>query len=326
MDISITLNKAPGQSLGIGFKKMPQPPYCQVYKLVSDGAARQSGKVQEGDMLLCVNGHNVQHLTPDEVRKVLSRCTQDTSILFELRRPYIPSTHNGNSAILSPDDIPNGHLPSNSSPQSPEIPDVATVSPDTSPSLGTRSRRPPVYGGLPGIQETTSPMLNISHLAPQDHQRTQRHSLTPQSRTPEVARRINQMSLKPAKSLDLANLPQWRQHSTPQVPLRNLITETETHDRLHTQGVKVRERKRGGEGEREGRERERERERKRGPGGGGGERCMTCVYILYNNITHFHCPVLKFLTFAKIWPSSIRFWLKICSGVYSVAESVCTWH
>lgn len=265
MDISITLNKAPGQSLGIGFKKMPQPPYCQVYKLVSDGAARQSGKVQEGDMLLCVNGHNVQHLTPDEVRKVLSRCTQETSILFELRRPYIASsTHNGNSAILSPDDIPNGHLPSNSSPQSPEIPDVATVSPDNSPSLGRRTRRPPVYGGLPGIQESTSPMLNIPHLSPQDHQRTQRHSLTPQSRTPEVTRRINQMSLKPAKSLDLANLPQWRQHSTPQVPLRNLITETEMHDRLHTQGVKVSGRERGGEGKR--------KERKRAERKGEGER------------------------------------------------------
>ena len=264
MDISITLNKTPGQSLGIGFKKMPQPPYCQVYKLVSEGAARQSGKVQEGDMLLCVNGHNVQHLTPDEVRKVLSRCTQETSILFELRRPYT-STHNGNSGTLSPDDIPNGHLLSNSSsPQSPEIPEVATISPDNSPSLGGRTRRPPVYGGLPGIQESTSPMLNLPHLSPglQDHHRTQRHSLTPQSRTPEVTRRINQMSLKPAKSLDLANLPQWRQHSTPQVPLRNLIAETEMHDRLHTQGIKVsgKGRERMGEGEEE-RERERERER-----------------------------------------------------------------
>lgn len=258
MDISITLNKAPGQSLGIGFKKMPHPPYCQVYKLVCDGAARQSGKVQEGDMLLCVNGHNVQHLTPDEVRKVLSRCTQDTSILLELRRSHI-ATHNGNSGTLSPDEIPNGHLPSNSSPQSPEIPEVTTMSPDTSPSLGTRTRRPPVYGGLPGIQESSSPVLNNPHLSPglQEHHRTQRHSLTPQSRTPEVARRINQMSLKPAKSLDLANLPQWRQHSTPQVPLRNLITETEMHDRLHTQGIKVR----GGEGEGE-----------RGRGGRGRER------------------------------------------------------
>ena len=250
MDITITLYKAPGQTLGIGFKKMPQPPYCQVYKLVGDGAARQSGKVQEGDMLLCVNGHNVQHLTPDEVRKVLSRCAQETSILLELRRPYM-STQNGNSGTLSPDDIPNGHLPSNLSPQSPEIPEVATVSPDNSPLL-SRTRRPPVYGGLPGIQESTSPTLNIPHLSPglQDHHRTQRHSLTPQSRTPEVTRRINQMSLKPAKSLDLANLPQWRQHSTPQVPLKNLITETEMHDRLHTQGIKVR------------RERERERERR----------------------------------------------------------------
>ena len=224
---------------------MPQPPYCQVYKLVGDGAAQQSGKVQEGDMLLCVNGHNVQHLTPDEVRKVLSRCTQENSILLELRRPY-NSTQNGSSGAPSRDDIPNGHIPTNSSPQSPEIPEVATLSPDSSPSLGTRSRRPPVYGGLPGIQESMSPMLNASHLSPgmQEHHRTQRHSLTPQSRTPEVTRRINQMSLKPAKSLDLANLPQWRMHSTPQVPLRNIITEHEMHDRLHTQGIKVRERER----------------------------------------------------------------------------------
>ena len=263
MDISVSFNKAPGQSLGIGFKKMPQPPYCQVYKLVGEGAAGQSGKVQEGDMLLCVNGISVQHQTPDEVRQVLSRYTHDPSIQLELRRRSSPSTkQNGNSNSLfshhppSQDQLPNGHLPNNnnnsssSSTRSPEIPEIMSPSPDTSPTFSTRRRRSPVYSGI-----HESPMLNVPLL--QDPHR-QRHSLTTtQSRTPEVTRRINQMSLKPAKSLDLANLPQWRQHVTQQVPLKNLITETDMHDRLHTQGIKVRKR-----------ERERERERERGEGGG----------------------------------------------------------
>lgn len=233
MDISVSLNKAPGQSLGIGFKKMPHPPFCQVYKLVTDGAARQSGMVHEGDMLLCVNGHSVQNQTPDEVRQVLSRFKNDSKVLLELRRPI--SSQNGNNS-MSPDDIPNGHSPMYSSPQSPEIPEIANLSPETSPNISSRSRRKPISGPLPGIQETAT----HNSLMPQgfganlQDQRAQRHSLTP-----DVTRKIKQMSLKPAKSLDLANLPQWRQHATPQVPLKNLITETEMHDRLHTQGVKV---------------------------------------------------------------------------------------
>lgn len=233
MDISVLLSKYPGQSLGIGFKKMPHPPFCQVYKLVNEGAARQSGKVCEGDMLLCINGRSVQNQTPDEVRQVLSTYTQDTTILLELRRPI--SSHNGNHSV-SREDMPNGHLPSRSSPQSPDEPDIANLSPETSPKTSGRARRSPVFGALPGIQEApTNNCLSPHSINPalQD-MRAQRHSLTP-----DATRRVKQMSLKPAKSLDLANLPQWRQHATPLVPLRNLITETEMHDRLHTQGIKV---------------------------------------------------------------------------------------
>ena len=213
---------------------MPQPPFCQVYKLVDEGAARQSGKVHEGDMLLCINGRSVQNQTPDDVRKVLSCYTQDTKILLELRRPISSITMNDS---LSNEDIPNGHPPTYSSPQSPDEPDIANLSPEGSPKMSGRTRRSPVFGGLPGIQET--PVSNNT-LSPHSYNpalqdmRAQRHSLTP-----DATRRVKQMSLKPAKSLDLANLPQWRQHTTLQVPLRNLITETDTHDRLHNQGVKV---------------------------------------------------------------------------------------
>ena len=235
MDIPVLLNKAPGQSLGIGFKKMPQPPYCQVYKLVGEGAARESGKVLEGDMLLSINGRNVQHQTPDEVRKLLSGFTQDTTIFLELRR------------LISNSDLSNGHP---SSPRSPDIPEIVNISPEVSPNLEGRRRRQPV---LPGIEEapTKSDLNTVSahhslghnHTPPlQDHRG--RYSLTPQSLTPNATRRFHHLSLKPAKSLDLANLPQWRQHATPQVPLKNIITEAEMYDRLHTQGIKVREGKR----------------------------------------------------------------------------------
>lgn len=55
--------------------------------------------------------------------------------------------------------------------------------------------------------------------------------------TPEMTRKMP-MPLAVSKSLDLSNLPQWRQASK-MVPLQNLLDGTELHDRLHNQEMKV---------------------------------------------------------------------------------------
>ena len=226
MDVTVLLEKQPNQTLGIGFKKLSRPPYCQISKLVP-GAATQSGKVCEGDVLLGVNGQNVQHLSPDEVREVLSRYSNDTRLLIELRR-------------VSVDTVPNGVVPSINvgvtSPErkSPDFNGSSESSPDASPRLSDRPRRRGRSGindssMLPGIQEGNPPPgLFPSHL------QEKRHSLTPEpSRKTHVTN-----PMKTAKTVELTSLPQWRQ-AMEQVPIQNLIDGHELHDRLHNQELKV---------------------------------------------------------------------------------------
>lgn len=230
MDITVHLEKKPNQTLGIGFKKLPKPPYCQVFKLVPNGAASQSGKVNEGDLLLSIEGHNVQNLSPDEARDIIARYSTNTKLLLELRR--------------SPTEVPNGVVPSINvdmgSPElcrSPEFNGSPGSSPDTSPQMNGRHhprRRPGrsgliERGGLPGIQEGAMSNASTGLFPPE-----KRHSLTP-----ELTRKTHVLNpLKQTKSLDLANLPQWRQ-ATEQIAIQNLIEGTELHDRLHNQDLKV---------------------------------------------------------------------------------------
>lgn len=238
MDITVRLEKQPNQSIGIGFKKLPKPPFCQVFKLVQNGAAFQSGKVSEGDMLLSVNGHNVTHLSPDGVRDILSRFSNNTELLLELRRPT--------------SEIPNGVVPAINcpTPTSPELPSMEVIngsdsSPETSPQISTHNRSPRTRrsglhdrgvtfakNALPGIQEGALSATPSPGLFPAVEKK--RHSLTP-----ELTRRTHIMNqLKSTKSLDLANLPQWRQ-ATEQITVQNLIDGTELYDRLHNQELKV---------------------------------------------------------------------------------------
>ncbi len=263
MDIVVQLKKEPGKSLGIGFKKVPKPPYSQVSVLVDDGSAAACGKIQVGDSLLSVNGINVQHLTPGEVGGVLSRHATDANLTIELRR--VVQTDDGEPATT------NGFPSINVVPTSPESlsPDGPSPEPDLPMSSSTSSRRnrlgrvprvnmynnnvvvsgsgssgrggggdvlPDIHEGVDDVE--SKDLLQLNEL--NDHnQLSHRRSLTPEStrKSLEVVKRV---SMRSSKSLDLSNLPQWRSGSgTSNITIHNLIDGTEMSDRLHSKGIKV---------------------------------------------------------------------------------------
>ena len=183
--------------------------------MAPEGAASSSSQVIEGDLLLSVNGQDVQSRSPDEVRKLLAAHSSDPFITLGLRR----LTMNGNQSNGS------AHVP-------PEL-TVHSSTPETSPvaERKMKTRRTGAFSQtdkLPKIHEHfTVPNFPNLDLPPE-----KRLSLTP-----EMTRR-SPVPLTVSKSLDLSNLPQWRQASK-MVPLQNLLDNTELHDRLHNQQLKV---------------------------------------------------------------------------------------
>lgn len=215
MDVTVKLELLENQSLGIGFSQLESPPYCQVAKLQEKGAAKESGKIHEGDTLLSINSKDVRELSPEEVREMLQSLPKSTGVTLGLHRTAVNgglTVENGPSITLKPS------------------------SPETSPRMGRRRRAGVISGladRLPDIDESTSLSAGGLH-PPQDKKR---YSLTPEtSRKQEQPRR---MPIKTAKSLDLSNLPQWRQQAMQMVPLRNVQDGSELHDRLHNQQIKV---------------------------------------------------------------------------------------
>ena len=87
MEYTVSLRKTPEQPLGIGFKGLQAPPYCQVGCVLKDSAACEHGEIKEGDLLLQVNGTDVTEKSPDEVRQTLASCSKDCAIELKLRRP-----------------------------------------------------------------------------------------------------------------------------------------------------------------------------------------------------------------------------------------------
>ena len=270
-DITIDLTKNRGDSLGIGFRKLKEPPHCEVSILVGNGVAAKSGLIHEGDLLLSVNGINVEELSPPEVGGVLARHSTDSTISLKIRREVA----NGSASDLDiPEDddleeeeeeeeerglMSNGH-PTIVVDDSPSIsPDHvgASVSPvddpleaKTAPVTGWRGGQRGAQrvqrnnvGALPEIEESTDSVkpsmtlnLKVQQVA------TKRHSLTPEAvRKPaKDDAHINKFAIRSSKSLDLANLPQWRAGSAHHnVTLHNLLDGTELTDRLHSQSIKV---------------------------------------------------------------------------------------
>ena len=267
-DITVCLSKGRGESLGIGFKKLPKPPHCEVSILVDHGVAAASGQIQQGDLLLGVNGINVQHLSPSEVGGVLARHSTDPTITLDLRRPEASgkmnnltnSLTNGHPTIIvhsnspPPDEQPSPIVDQslqveNTSPAS--TPSISpSGSPSVSPVMGRRHRNPRIRRsnvmaggmGLPEIQEgvgesESAPKninLNVSPVP------THRHSLTPEAIRKPIDNIKRAAPLRGSKSLDLANLPQWRSGNPSQnITVHNLLNGHEMSDRLHNNRVKV---------------------------------------------------------------------------------------
>ena len=282
-DLTFQLTKKRGESLGIGFRKLTKPPHCEVNVLVENGVAATSGLIHPGDILLSVDGVNVQHLNPNEVGGVLARHSADSStITLEVRRHVANGNMNNtstevdsrNEGSLTPDIQPtmdmdsdvdespdsqagctsNGHPTIVVEPHSPPAPDcvspiVDAPVPETSAigwnghqRGGQRSRKVNIMlpqSGLSQIQEATDgdARENVTphSLNVQGQAEHHRHSLTPE------AVRKPLLNMRNSKSLDLANLPQWRagKNSQQSITMHNLLDGTEMADRLHTNGIQV---------------------------------------------------------------------------------------
>lgn len=287
-DLTFHLTKERGQSLGIGFRKLVKPPHCEISVLVENGVAAASGLIRPGDILLSINGVDVQHLSPNEVVGVMQE-SDDSAITLQVRRQVangnmnLSATDVGSprgAGSLTPDidnnmdmdsssdidDPPDALARMNSHPKIIVHPNSPPVSPDcVSPIVDVpvpetsaegwkgepqqksgRARRTGMNpmtrcGGMPEIPEAASDgkesltANNLNVLPAGSH----RHSLTPEAvRKPmEDLKRAN---LRSSKSLDLANLPQWRRGKTSHsITMHNLLDGTEMSDRLHTQGIKV---------------------------------------------------------------------------------------
>lgn len=228
MDVSVKLKLAKNQPLGIGFCQLERPPHCQVARLLETGAAKESGEIYEGDLLVGLNGKDVQHLSPEEVKELLMSLVGAPEITLDLRRTAVNGTQmslkvvNGPSVgvtLPSPESSPRGHRRGMMM-QRPRRQGVIA-------GLGDHSRLSEIEEGRPMQSGALNP-------TPLDKKR---FSLTPETTRKQPP--AQKSHLRVAKSLDLSNLPQWRQQATQMVPLKNLQEGTELHDRLHNQQIKV---------------------------------------------------------------------------------------
>lgn len=231
----MSLKKDAGQSLGVGFKKVSRPPHCQVSILVENGVAAQSGLVQKGDLLLSVNGINVQHLSPNEVVGVLARHSTDSTIMLELRREM----QNGNMNDINNELNSHPTIQIDRSESPTDIHPGSESSPSPPSNSPTRPRRRNNnVGSLPEIEEDSPEKNNFLVSNPTV---TQRHSITPEPIRKSLEE-LRRAALRSSKSLDLGNLPQWRTGSSAKsVPIHNLLDGSEMTDRLHTKSIKVKQ-------------------------------------------------------------------------------------
>lgn len=236
MEVNVALHRKEKQPLGIFFRCLSTPPYCQVAKLLDSGAAMASNEVHIGDILLNINEKDVQSLTPEDVKDVLKACSADMPVRLKLQRTLT------NGAPLS-----NG--PSDSQ-------DEAEVTePKSSPR---RSRRVGLAVPLPSIEEGAPPGKPRPRL-----------SFTPETNS----KKEEYPKLAASKSVDLHSLPQWRRQMSQMVSLQNLLDGHEMTDRLHNRcrDLRVRGGRREERGEKGGGRRE-ERGRRKERGGRKGER------------------------------------------------------
>ena len=251
MDITVNLSKVPGQPLGIGFKKLARPPHCQVFKMAEDGVA--SGLVHKGDLLLSINGLNVQHLNPAEIGSVFERYNNNPHLVLEVRR----SLANGNlnvsetNSSIGSDFVQNGHPVINVEPTSPDR--LSPIDDSSSPRKNKSNS-----SATPNSQRTRKKLVMESNTLHQidedviDHKlngvqmlntvqstSSQRHSFTPEAVRKPLEDHRKTTPMRSSKSLDLGVLPQWRVGNMQSVHIHNLLDGSEMTDRLNNKRISV---------------------------------------------------------------------------------------
>ena len=223
MERTVVVRRESEKSLGIGFRSLQVPPYCQVAKILENGTASNSA-LSEGDLLLSVNDIDVQNMGSEDVRHLLSggQCAGEPVLTLRVYR----TTMNGSSESSNAhDSMPPPQLA------------VTNVSPHTSP-VPSRVRRTGMVKNmqdprqsLPDVKEQHS--LAAASFGPAEPHRHS-YSMSPHSQR-------KQITLMGSRSVDFAKLPQWRTTGiTQHIPLQNVLDGSELNDRLHSQAVKVR--------------------------------------------------------------------------------------
>ncbi len=225
MDELIELKRQSGQSFGIGFEDASKPPFCRVNKIVEGGAAQQNGRIRVGDLLLGINGKNLQHVTTAQLKDVMVQYRNENTIIIEIRHTTFPAPDHLSVESVTPVINVGTHSPEHKSREQ--------ISPDLSPLVARRTRR--TGSMLSDIKEGKSIETPGSLLV--GHRSDHRSSLTPQTtrKMPE----IEKLKISKSTSLDLANLPQWRKSAGQAIALEYLIDGSEMVDQLHNQEIKV---------------------------------------------------------------------------------------
>lgn len=223
-DELIELKRQSGQSFGVGFEDTAKPPFCRVNKIVEGGAAQQNGKIRVGDLLLGINGKNLQHITTAQLKDVMVQYRNENTLIIEIRHAALPGH---NQLGLDAPSISIGR-------HSPEHGSRDGGSPNRSP-LSARRPRTRKGGVLTDIKEGKS--VDIPGFLPVASRSDHRSSLTPQTtrKMPE----IEKLKISKSTSLDLANLPQWRKTAGQTIGLEYLIDGSEVVDQLHNHEMKV---------------------------------------------------------------------------------------
>jgi hypothetical protein len=197
----------------LGFNKNSEK-QNKVYAILEGTALQRSKQVAPGDLVVQINGEDVQNYNSSQLIDLISTLQDDTVVTLQV-------LHNKPTT--------------NGSDMSPTIVIDSVPSVEVSKPRG-RLRKMPVVpssskDSLPKINETEEMNKSTVHLQPKEsHLVSKRLSLTPETKHRQVA------PLQPSKSLDLGALPNWRsKKGTGFVGLQNYWTNEQFTDRLHTQ-------------------------------------------------------------------------------------------
>lgn len=183
-----------GDGIGLGFSETNRVADVQ-------STSPLAGKVLVGDVLVSINGENVQGVSVEEIRKCMWREGGDgQEVKLVVRRASI-------TPVITVDD----------------------EKPQQSPQQQRRLRR------TGATEQMTKQPPQVLQLRPTIESLGKRHSVSPEV-SPREAHNRKMIPMQPSKTIDFGELPQWRKK--PVITLQNYCTGEQTVDKLH-QGEQV---------------------------------------------------------------------------------------